>query len=57
MDATLAAGKRHGVPVGIAATTPDAIKKRLGEGYRWISIGSDVAILGGAVNQLLTAIR
>ena len=57
MDATLAAGKRHGVPVGIAATTPEAIQKRLGEGYKWISIGSDIAILGGAVNQLLTAIR
>jgi 4-hydroxy-2-oxoheptanedioate aldolase len=57
MDEILAAGKRHEVPVGIAATTPEAIQKRLAEGYQWISLGSDVVILTGAVNQLLSAAR
>lgn len=56
IDAILEAGKRHNVPVGIAATTPEAIKKRLAEGYRWISIGSDVVILTGAVKQLLSTV-
>jgi 4-hydroxy-2-oxoheptanedioate aldolase len=57
MDQILAAGKRHNVPVGIAATTAEAIQKRLGEGFLWISVGSDVTILNGAVNQLLAAAR
>ena len=57
MAETLAAGKRHNVPVGIAATTAEAIKGRLAEGYQWISIGSDVVILAGGVNQLLSAVR
>jgi len=57
MAEVLAAGKRHNVPVGIAATTPEAIQKCLGEGFGWISMGSDVTILAGAVNQLLATIR
>jgi len=57
MKEILEAGKRHQVPVGIAATTADAIKQRLTEGFQWISIGSDIVLLTGAVNQLLSALR
>jgi 4-hydroxy-2-oxoheptanedioate aldolase len=55
MRQILEAGQRHQVPVGIAATTAEAIQKRLAEGYRWISIGSDIALLLSAVQQLLSA--
>ncbi|MDH7499983.1 MAG: aldolase/citrate lyase family protein [candidate division NC10 bacterium] len=57
MKEILEAGKRHQVPVGIAAATADAIKQRLTEGFQWISIGSDIVLLTGAVHQLLSALR
>ncbi len=49
----LAAGKKHGVPVGRPAGTPELIREYLAEGYLFIQGPSDLNMLAGGARGLL----
>lgn len=53
LDKILAAGKKHGVPVGRPAGTPELIKRYLAEGYLFIQGPADLNLLGGGAKPLL----
>ncbi|RLS42358.1 MAG: 2-dehydro-3-deoxyglucarate aldolase [Planctomycetota bacterium] len=41
----LAAGKRTGTPVGLHVLTPADVSKRIGEGWQFLAIGSDIRMM------------
>ena len=45
LQRVLAAGKRTGTPVGLHVLTPDDVKQRIGEGWQFLAIGSDIRML------------
>jgi len=50
----LEACKRVGVPVGMLATTPEAMRQVLDEGYNAILVGSDLSLLLNGAKDILT---
>lgn len=56
LDKILAAGKKHNVPVGRPAGTPELIKQYIAEGYRFIQGPSDLVLLGNGSKPLLDAL-
>lgn len=56
LDKILAAGKKHGLPVGRPAGSPELIKRYLAEGYQFIQGPSDLVMLGGGAKPLLDAL-
>lgn len=57
LDRVLAAARRHGKIAGIMASHADDAVQRLGEGFRFISIGSDTRLLMSAVGAALEKVR
>jgi 2-keto-3-deoxy-L-rhamnonate aldolase RhmA len=57
LDRVLAAARRHHKTAGIMATHADDAVARLGEGFRFISIGSDTRLLTSAVTAALEQVR
>ncbi len=53
LDKILAAGKKHNVPVGRPAGTPELIKQYIAEGYQFIQGPSDLVLLGNGSKPLL----
>ena len=52
IDRALAAIKATGKPAGIFATSPDDARRRIGEGYAFLSVGTDIGILAGGARTL-----
>jgi 4-hydroxy-2-oxoheptanedioate aldolase len=52
----LAAGKKHGVPVGRPAGTPELIQQFIREGYLFIQGPSDLNMLAGGARPLLESL-
>jgi 2-keto-3-deoxy-L-rhamnonate aldolase RhmA len=52
----VAAAKRHNVPVGRPAATPELIKKYLGEGFTFFQGPSDVNLMGAGARPLLQSL-
>jgi 2-keto-3-deoxy-L-rhamnonate aldolase RhmA len=51
IDRTLAVAKAAGRRVGILAATPDAIRRRIDQGFDFIAVAPDVSLLHDAVQQ------
>jgi 2-keto-3-deoxy-L-rhamnonate aldolase RhmA len=51
IDRTLAAGKAAGRRMGILAGTPDAIRRRLDQGFDFICVSPDISLLNQAVGK------
>lgn len=51
IDRTLAVAKAAGRRVGILAATPDAIRRRLDQGFDFIAVSPDVSLLHDAVHD------
>jgi len=47
-------GKKAGVPGGFAATTIEVNKKRVEQGFQWITLGSDISFMKEAANNALS---
>ena len=52
IDAVLAAGKRHGVPVGIFCGTPELARDYLARGFSPIAVGVDSMLLAAGARTL-----
>ena len=48
-------GSRHGVAIGVSASTPDGLRERQQQGYTFIQYGPDYNLLVGAVTEGLAA--
>lgn len=57
IDRVLAAGKRANIPVGILATTPEDINKRLAQGFQLILIGTDTMLMSAGTRGILNQIK
>lgn len=55
LQKVLDACKRAGVPVGVLATTPEAIRRGLAAGYDAVMVGSDFGLLVGGAKQIVTS--
>jgi 4-hydroxy-2-oxoheptanedioate aldolase len=56
-EKVLAAGRRHGIPVGYPAGTPEEIGKRIAQGYRFFQAGNETALLRSGAGALLTKVE
>jgi 4-hydroxy-2-oxoheptanedioate aldolase len=48
VETVLRAGKRHGIPTGIHCGSPEEISRRIAQGFLWMPIASDVALMRSA---------
>ena len=48
-------GSRHGVAIGVSASTPEGLRERQQQGYTFIQYGPDYNLLVGAVTEGLAA--
>lgn len=53
----LEAGKRFGIPVGIACGGPEEANRRLEEGFLWVTVGSDARLLIAAAKAAVAAVK
>lgn len=51
VELVLAAAKRHQVAAGIHVGDPEAARRRIGQGFQMIAVGSDAAFLMGNANE------
>ena len=56
IDRTLAIAVAAGKPVGIFATSEEDARRRLGQGFGFVSVGTDIGLLATAVNQLRSSL-
>lgn len=54
--AVLAAGRKHGVPVGYSTGDPAQINRRIEQGFRFFQTSSDLALMGAGARQLLSQV-
>jgi 2-keto-3-deoxy-L-rhamnonate aldolase RhmA len=52
IDKVVEAGKKHQVPLGILALSPDVFKRRIEQGFQFFFVASDVGILMQGVEQV-----
>lgn len=57
LDVILAASERHGVPAGIFCKDPDYARRMLDAGFRFVTVGNDVGLLGQASAAALARLR
>lgn len=56
VEKVLAAGKRHGIPVGYPAGSPAEINKRIAQGLRFFQAGNELGLLRSGARELLSKI-
>jgi 4-hydroxy-2-oxoheptanedioate aldolase len=56
MQRVLAAGKKTGTPVGLHVQTPDEVKRRIAEGWRFLAIGSELRMMVGRAQEIVKAL-
>jgi 4-hydroxy-2-oxoheptanedioate aldolase len=52
----LAIGKKVGTPVGLHVQTVEAAKKRMAEGWQFLALGSELRMMVGEAQRLVTAL-
>jgi 4-hydroxy-2-oxoheptanedioate aldolase len=57
VERVLEAGKRFGVPVGLACSGPEEANQRLEEGFLWLTVGSDARLLIAAAQAAVGAVK
>lgn len=57
VNKVLAAGKKHGVPVGYPAGSPAEINKRIAQGFRWFQASSDLGLMASGARELLSKVQ
>jgi len=57
IDQVLEAGKRHGVAVGTGVGSPEELRKRREQGFRFLSYGTDYFLLSAAARAGIEAFR
>lgn len=57
IDRVREAAQRHGVAPGIHVFSPEAARKRLAEGFRFLALMSDTRFMLGAAKEALAAVR
>lgn len=57
VEKVLAAGRRHGVPVGYPAGNPAEINRRIAQGFRFFQAGNELSLMRNAARELLSQIQ
>ena len=57
VEKVLAAGRRHGIPVGYPAGSPAEINRRIAQGFRFFQAGSELGLLRSGARELLSGIE
>ncbi|MEC9451396.1 MAG: aldolase/citrate lyase family protein, partial [Chloroflexota bacterium] len=57
VNKVLEAGKKHGIPTGIHCGTPEEISRRIEQGFLWMPIASDVALMKSAFQTSIKKIN
>ncbi|HEY3127868.1 MAG TPA: aldolase/citrate lyase family protein [Acidobacteriota bacterium] len=57
VNQVLAAGKKHGIPVGYPAGSPAEINKRIAQGFRFFQASSDLGLMAAGARDLLSKIQ
>jgi 2-keto-3-deoxy-L-rhamnonate aldolase RhmA len=53
----LAAGRRHGIPVGYPTGNPDEINKRIAQGFRFFQASSDTGLMASGARDMLSKVN
>jgi 2-keto-3-deoxy-L-rhamnonate aldolase RhmA len=53
----LAAGRKHGIPVGYSTGDPAEINRRIEQGFRFFQTSSDLALMSAGARNLLSHIK
>jgi 4-hydroxy-2-oxoheptanedioate aldolase len=56
VNKVLEAGKKYGVPTGIHCGTPEEVERRIAQGFLWMPIASDVALMKSAFSTSIKKI-
>ena len=56
MQRILATGKKVGTPVGLHVQTVDQVKQRIGEGWQFIALGSELRFMVSEAQRLTSAL-
>ena len=56
LQRVLATGKKVGTPVGLHVQTVEAVQKRVAEGWQFLAIGSELRMMVGEAQRLVTAL-
>ena len=54
MQRVLATGKDVGTPVGVHVQTAEDVQRRIGEGWQFIAIGSELKMMLNSAQQIVT---
>jgi 4-hydroxy-2-oxoheptanedioate aldolase len=57
LDAILAAARRHGRVAGLHTNSPDYARRMIDQGFRFVTVMTDTALLAGAAQSLVAAVR
>jgi 4-hydroxy-2-oxoheptanedioate aldolase len=57
LNAILAAARRHGRVAGLHTNSPDYARRMIDQGFQFVTVMTDTAILSGAARQLVDATR
>ncbi|MGE3315810.1 MAG: HpcH/HpaI aldolase/citrate lyase family protein [Planctomycetaceae bacterium] len=57
LQRVLAAGKKTGTPVGLHVQTPEAVEKRIAEGWQFLAIGSELRMMVTEAQKLAGALN
>ena len=57
LQRVLAAGKKVGTPVGLHVQTVEAVQKRIAEGWQFLAIASEMRMMVGEAQRLVTALN
>jgi 4-hydroxy-2-oxoheptanedioate aldolase len=56
LEKILAAGRRHGIPVGYPTGNPAEINRRIAQGFRFFQASSDIGLLAGGARDMLSKV-
>jgi 2-keto-3-deoxy-L-rhamnonate aldolase RhmA len=57
VEKVLAAGRKHGIPVGYPAGSPAEINKRIAQGFRFFQAGNELSLMRSGAQELLSKIQ
>jgi 4-hydroxy-2-oxoheptanedioate aldolase len=57
LQRVLAAGKKTGTPVGLHVQSVEAVQKRIAEGWQFIALASELRMMVGEAQRLVTALN
>lgn len=57
VEKVLAAGRRHGIPVGYPAGSPAEINRRIAQGFRFFQASNELGLLRSGARELLSGVE